>query len=78
MEDRSMAPTKPSIAYTGTGEPLYACSIVSGNDLWKSIEAGMIWKHISLEKSHFIVRVQVDHKNPDTVHAATEGELFYN
>ncbi len=78
MGDIDVAPSNPSIIYAGTGEPLHARSSAHGNGIWKSIDAGKTWKHIGLEKSYFISRVRVDHKNPDIVYAAAEGKLYDN
>ena len=78
MGDLAVAPSNPKIIYAGTGEPLHARSSAHGNGMWKSIDAGKTWKPIGLDKSYFIPRVEVDHKNPDIVYVAAEGKLYDN
>jgi len=78
MGDLAVAPSDPNIIYAGTGEPMHARSSAHGNGIWKSTDAGKTWKHIGLEQSYFIPRVEVDHKNPDIVYVATEGKLYDN
>lgn len=78
MGDIAVARSNPNTVYAGTGEPLHARSSAHGNGMWKSVNGGKTWTHIGLEKSYFIPRVAVDHKNPDIVYVAAEGKLYDN
>lgn len=78
MADVAVAPSNHDIVYAGTGEPMHARSSAHGNGMWKSTDAGKTWKHIGLEESYFITKVDVDPKNADIVFVATEGKLYSN
>lgn len=74
----AIVPSDPNILYLGKGEPMHARSSAHGNGVWKSTDAGKTWKHIGLEKSYFIPKIEVDFKNPDIVYVACEGKLNDN
>ena len=44
-----VAPSNPAIIYVGTGEADMRDSIAFGNGMYKSVDAGLTWKHIGLD-----------------------------
>jgi photosystem II stability/assembly factor-like uncharacterized protein len=66
----------PNVVYVGTGEVTVRGNVSEGDGVWKSVDAGKSWKHVGLEDSRHIVRLQIHPKNPDLVYAAVLGHLF--
>ncbi|MFN3192591.1 MAG: WD40/YVTN/BNR-like repeat-containing protein [Aureliella sp.] len=72
----AVAPSNANILYVGGGEVTIRGNVSHGNGMWKSIDGGKTWKHIGLEDSHCIPRLQIDPENPDIVYAAVLGHLY--
>lgn len=72
----AIAPSNPNILYLGTGEPIHSRAAYHGNGVWKSTDAGKTWIHLGLDKSYYILKIEVDSKNPDIVYVACEGKLY--
>ena len=64
-----VAPSDPNVVYVGTGQAF-------GNDgdgVYRSSDAGKIWKHLGLEATKRIGAVIVDPRNADVVLVGAEG-----
>ncbi len=68
--------SNPGTVYVGTGEPDMRDSIQFGDGVYKSTDAGKIWKHIGLENTRQIGRIIVDPKNPNVVFVAALGHAY--
>jgi photosystem II stability/assembly factor-like uncharacterized protein len=66
----------PNVIYVGTGEACIRGNIVSGNGVYKSIDAGQTWKFIGLPDTHAIGSIIVNPKNPDVAFVAALGHPF--
>ncbi|MCC9138443.1 hypothetical protein ACFSKU_12740 [Pontibacter silvestris] len=65
--------SNPSVVWAGTGEGNPRNSVNMGNGIYKSVDGGLTWKHMGLEKTHNIHRVIIDPTNPNVVYAGVIG-----
>src|SRR5260221_7762025 len=72
----AVAPSNPSIVWTGTGEPWIRSHISIGNGVYKSTDAGRTWTHVGLDSSGRIGRIAIDPSNPDIVLVAAQGHSY--
>lgn len=72
----AVSESDPNVIYVGTGEACIRGNIVSGNGVYKSIDAGKTWKFVGLADSHAIGRLIIDPKNPDVAFVAALGHPF--
>jgi len=67
----------PNIVYVGMGEsPVRGVTTSHGDGVYKSTDAGKTWKHIGLDNTRQISRVQVHPDNPDIVYVAAQGSPY--
>ena len=76
----AMANSDPNIIYMGTGEGIGFFSSMAGDGIFKSVDRGKSWKHLSgtagSEDFRFVNQLAVDPTNPDVVLAATNAGIF--
>jgi len=66
-----------NVLYVGTGEaPIRGVTTSSGDGMWKSTDAGKTWKHIGLENSGQIARIEIHPTNPDIAWVAVQGQIW--
>jgi len=66
-----------NVLYVGTGEaPIRGVTTSSGDGMWKSTDAGKTWKHIGLEHSGQIARIEIHPSNPDIAWVAVQGQIW--
>lgn len=73
-----VAPSNSNIVYVGTGESAIRGNVVSGNGVYKSVDAGKTWQFIGLRKSEFIGRMAISETDPDTLFVAALGPILGN
>jgi len=74
--DVALAPSDPSIIYAGTGEQNNRQSTSWGNGVYRSDDGGDSWRHLGLEETRHIGKVEVHPANPDVVYVAALGNLW--
>ncbi|MHB1313093.1 MAG: WD40/YVTN/BNR-like repeat-containing protein, partial [Gemmatimonadaceae bacterium] len=62
--------------WLGTGEPHSRNSIEPGAGIYKSLDGGITWKLMGLEKTQHIGRIAVDPRNPNVVYVAALGAAW--
>lgn len=72
----AVAPSDPNVIYVGTGEPDIRNTLLTGDGMYKSSDAGKTWKKIGLADTQTISKIIVDPQNPDVVYASSMGHVF--
>ncbi|HVC21702.1 MAG TPA: hypothetical protein VNE16_16640 [Vicinamibacterales bacterium] len=72
----AVAPSNPDVIYVGTGEPDIRNTLLTGDGMYKSTDAGKTWKRIGLAETHIISRIVVDPHNSDVVYVAALGHVW--
>jgi photosystem II stability/assembly factor-like uncharacterized protein len=74
--DVQLAPSNPAIVYAGTGEENNRQSTSWGNGVYRSDDGGESWRHLGLEGTLHIGRIQVHPADPDVAYVAALGNLW--
>jgi photosystem II stability/assembly factor-like uncharacterized protein len=73
----AVAESDHNVLYAGTGEsPIRGVTTSHGDGVWKSTDAGKSWRHIGLEESGQISRIQVHPDNPDIAFVGVQGQIW--
>ncbi len=76
MGDLAIAPSNPKIIWAGTGEEDSRNSVAPGYGIYKSVDGGVTWQSMGLEKTQHIGRIVVHPTNPDIVYVSALGALW--
>ena len=76
MGAMAIAPSDTQQVWLGTGEPHSRNSIEPGAGIYKSVDGGITWKYMGLEKTQHIGRIAVDPRNPNVVWVAALGAAW--
>ena len=72
----AVAPSNRNVIYVGTGESDIRNDMISGDGVYKTVDAGKTWTYAGLRDTHTMMGLVVDPKNPDVVYAASMGHVF--
>jgi photosystem II stability/assembly factor-like uncharacterized protein len=72
----AVAPSNSQVVWAGGGDQANARSSISGDGVFKSIDAGATWQKMGLPDSHHIARIVIHPRNPEIVYVAAMGHLF--
>ncbi|MCY4672487.1 MAG: T9SS type A sorting domain-containing protein [Bacteroidetes bacterium] len=76
----AMAESDPNVIYMGTGEGVGMPSSVAGDGIFKSVDRGTTWNHLSATAGNanfrFVNQLAVDPTNSNVVSAATSEGIF--
>ncbi|MFA6167862.1 MAG: hypothetical protein WC700_14675, partial [Gemmatimonadaceae bacterium] len=76
MGAMAIAASDTQQVWLGTGEPHSRNSIEPGAGIYKSVDGGITWKFMGLEKTQHIGRIAVDPRNPNVVWVAALGAAW--
>jgi photosystem II stability/assembly factor-like uncharacterized protein len=74
--DVALAPSDPDIVYFGTGEQNNRQSSSYGNGVYRSDDGGATWRHLGLEETRHVGKVEVHPEDPDVAYVAALGNLW--
>ncbi len=72
----AIAPSDTQQVWAGTGEPNSRNTIEAGAGIYKSVDGGMHWNFMGLEKTQHIGRIVVHPRDPNTVYVAALGAAW--
>ena len=74
--DIAISRSDPDVVYAGTGEQQNRQSSSYGNGVYRSDDGGATWRHLGLDGTRHIGKVQIDPRNPDVVYVGALGNLW--
>ena len=72
----AVAPSNPNVLYVGTGEADIRNTVIPGDGVYKSTDAGKTWQYAGLRDTHSVSAIVVDPKDPNVVYVASAGHVF--
>jgi photosystem II stability/assembly factor-like uncharacterized protein/chorismate mutase len=72
----AVAPSNPKVLYVGTGETDIRNDMITGDGLFKSVDAGKSWKYAGLRDTRTISAIVIDPHDPNVVYVASMGHVF--
>ncbi|MGH8379161.1 MAG: WD40/YVTN/BNR-like repeat-containing protein [Gammaproteobacteria bacterium] len=72
----AVAPSDPNVIYAGMGESFIRGDMITGDGIYKSMDAGKTWRHMGLENTRVISEIAVDPNDANTVYVAVLGHVF--
>jgi photosystem II stability/assembly factor-like uncharacterized protein len=72
----AVAPSNPNIIYVASGEGLHRPDLSVGNGIYRSVDAGQTWLHLSLDDAQQIPSIAVDPRDANRVYAAVLGHPY--
>jgi photosystem II stability/assembly factor-like uncharacterized protein len=68
--------SNPNIIYAGSGEGLQRPDLATGDGMYKSVDAGKTWTHLSLRDAQQIPQIVVDPADPNRLFVAVLGHPY--
>ena len=72
----AVAPSNPKVLYVGTGETDIRNDMITGDGVFKSVDAGKTWKYAGLRATRTTSTLVVDPHDSNVVYAASMGHVF--
>mgnify|MGYP003347700463 CR=1 FL=1 len=76
MGDIAIAPSDTKIIWAGTGEQNSRNTAAPGYGVYKSVDGGVTWKSMGLQKTQHIGRIVIHPTNPNIVYVAALGAMW--
>lgn len=70
----AVSETNPDLVYIGMGETALRGNIMPGDGVYKSIDAGKKWTHVTFPETDAISKIRIHPTNPDIVFVASFGK----
>ena len=74
--DIAIAPSDPKVIWVGTGEEDSRNSVAPGWGVYKSVDGGITWQSVGLEKTQHVGKIIIHPTDPNTVWVAALGALW--
>jgi len=72
----AVATSNPNVIYVGMGEhPVRGVMTSHGDGVYKSVDAGVTWRHIGLPQSRHIAEIRIHPTDHNTVYVAVQGAV---
>jgi photosystem II stability/assembly factor-like uncharacterized protein len=68
-----VAESKPDVVFIGMGESCIRGNVMSGDGVYKSVDAGKTWTHVGFRDARNISRIRIHPTNPDVVFVSAFG-----
>lgn len=72
----AVAPSDSRVIYAGSGESDIRGTMITGEGMFKSTDAGKTWRYAGLRDTHTISAIAIDPHNPNIVYASSLGHVF--
>ncbi len=72
----AVSSSDPNIIYAGAGESTIRGNVSHGDGVYKSLDAGLSWRHIGLSDTRHIGKIVIHPRDPDLVYVAALGHAF--
>ncbi len=72
----AVSASDPNVIYAGTGESTIRGNVSHGDGVYKSLDAGLSWRHVGLSETRHIGKIVIHPTNPDHVYVAAFGRAF--
>jgi photosystem II stability/assembly factor-like uncharacterized protein len=72
----AVAPTDPNVIYIGTGEGDPRGTMITGEGVYKSTDAGKTWQYAGLGDTHTVTAIAIDPRNSNVVYVSSLGHVF--
>src|SRR5579863_1735250 len=72
----AVAPSNANVLYVGTGETDIRNDMITGDGMFKSVDAGKTWTYAGLRDTRTISAIVIDPHDPKVVYAGSMGHVF--
>jgi len=72
----AVSPANPNVIYAGTGEGDPRGTMITGEGIYRSADAGMTWQYAGLRDTHTIGAIAIDPRDSNVVYASSLGHVF--
>ncbi len=72
----AVSPSDPNVIYAGTGEGDPRGTMITGEGVYKSEDAGKTWHYAGLRYTHTVTSIAIDPKDPNTAYVSSLGHIF--
>ncbi len=72
----AVAPSDPNVIYVGTGEGDPRGTMITGEGIYKSTDAGKTWHYAGLRDTHTVTSIAIDPRDANVVYVSSLGHVF--